>query len=96
MWTARHDSAIYLCQKSLSAADFGAAIRGHWEIEAHHHVRDVTFAEDASRIRINPLNFARLRSIALNILRANGVKNVGQALFRNALNLENILSYSLS
>jgi predicted transposase YbfD/YdcC len=96
MWTASTDSAIYLCQKSLSAADFGAAIRGHWEVEAHHYVRDVTLAEDASRIRINPLNFARLRTIALNILRANGVKNVGQALFRNALNLENILSYSLS
>ena len=39
---------------------------------------------------------SRLRTIALNILRANGVKNVGQALFRNALNLENILSYNLS
>jgi predicted transposase YbfD/YdcC len=80
----------------LSAVDFGAALRGHWEVEAHHYVRDVTFDEDASRIRISPLNFARLRTIALNILRANGVKNVSQALFRNALNLENILSYSLS
>ena len=68
----------------------------HWEVEAHHYVRDVSLDEDASRIRINPLNFARLRTIALNILRANGVKNVGQALFRNALNLENILSYRLS
>ncbi|HZM11740.1 MAG TPA: ISAs1 family transposase [Candidatus Limnocylindrales bacterium] len=96
MWTASNDSAIYLCQKSLSAADFGAAIRGHWEVGAHHYVRDVTLGEDASRIRINPLNFARLRTIALNILRANGVKNVAQALFRNALNLENILSYKLS
>jgi predicted transposase YbfD/YdcC len=96
MWTASTDSAIYLCQKSLSAVDFGAAIRGHWEVEAHHYVRDVTLDEDASRIRISPLNFARLRTIALNILRANGVKNVSQALFRNALNLENILSYSLS
>jgi len=96
MWTATNDTAIYLCQKSLSAADFAAAIRGHWEVEAHHYVRDVTLAEDASRIRINPLNFGRLRTIALNILRANGVKNVGQALFRNALNLDNILSYALS
>jgi predicted transposase YbfD/YdcC len=96
LWTATNDTAIYLCQKSLSAADFGAAIRGHWEVEAHHYVRDVALAEDASRIRINPLNFARLRTIALNILRANGVKNVSQALFRNALNLDNILSYALS
>src|SRR6195952_3844377 len=96
LWQARHDTAIYPGQKRLSAADFAAAIRGHWEVEAHHYVRDVTLSEDASRIRVKPLNFARLRTIALNILRANGVKNVAQALFRNALNLGNILSYSLT
>ena len=26
-------------------------LRGHWAIEALHHVRDVTFAEDASQVR---------------------------------------------
>ncbi|MGW5306066.1 ISAs1 family transposase [Streptomyces griseoluteus] len=26
-------------------------IRGHWKIEALHHVRDTTFAEDASQLR---------------------------------------------
>jgi hypothetical protein len=31
--------------------------------------------------------------MALNILRANGVNNVRQALYENALNLANILSY---
>jgi predicted transposase YbfD/YdcC len=96
LWQASNDTAIYLGQKSLRAADFAAAIRGHWEVEAHHYVRDVTLGEDASRIRVNPLNFARLRTIALNILRANGVKNVAQALFRNALNPGNIFSYSLT
>ena len=96
MWKPTDDTALYLCQKSLSAADFGTAIRGHWQVEAHHYVRDATLGEDASRIRINPLNFARLRTIALNILRANGVTNVAQALFRNALNPKNILSYSLT
>ncbi|MGW6753168.1 hypothetical protein [Streptomyces sp. NPDC055006] len=24
---------------------------GHWSVEALHHVRDVTFCEDASRVR---------------------------------------------
>jgi hypothetical protein len=38
-------------------------IRRHWRIEnGSHHVRDVTFAEDASRIRKNPDIAARLRS----------------------------------
>jgi hypothetical protein len=36
-----------------------------------HYVRDVTFAEDASRIRCNPGIFASLRSFAANILRFN-------------------------
>jgi hypothetical protein len=36
-----------------TAAQWLAAIRGHWRIEnASHYVRDTTFAEDASRIRI--------------------------------------------
>jgi hypothetical protein len=26
-------------------------LRGHWAIEALHHIRDVTFAEDASQVR---------------------------------------------
>jgi hypothetical protein len=39
----------------------------------NHWVRDMTLAEDASRIRVNPGVMARLRSQALNIARANGV-----------------------
>lgn len=96
LWQASHDTAIYLGQKRLRAVDFAAAIRGHWQVEAYHYVRDVSLGEDASRIRVKPLNFARLRTIALNILRANGVKNVAQALFRNALNPGNIFAYSLT
>jgi predicted transposase YbfD/YdcC len=26
-------------------------MRGHWGIEALHHIRDTTFAEDASQVR---------------------------------------------
>jgi predicted transposase YbfD/YdcC len=26
-------------------------LRGHWAIEALHHIRDVTFAEDDSQVR---------------------------------------------
>jgi hypothetical protein len=36
-----------------------------------HHSRDVTLGEDRSRIRTNPGVFARLRSFAFNILKAN-------------------------
>jgi hypothetical protein len=41
---------------SLTAAQASPAcladwIRGHWGIEALHHIRDITFAEDASQLR---------------------------------------------
>ena len=59
---------------------------GHWAVENENHwVRDVTLAEDASRIRVNPGVMARLRSQALNIARANAVANIAQALWSGAL-----------
>jgi hypothetical protein len=55
-------------------------IRGHWRIEnASHYVRDVAFAEDASRIRKNPDIVARLRSFAYNLIRASGEDNIQNA-----------------
>jgi hypothetical protein len=61
----------------LPAETFASAIRGHWAVENENQwVRDVTLAEDASRIRVNPGVMARLRSQALNIARANGVETL--------------------
>jgi hypothetical protein len=48
--------------------------------------------EDDSRIRTKPGLFARLRSFALNLLRANGVGNVSEALYANALSLDRLLA----
>ncbi|MCW2242498.1 hypothetical protein [Azospirillum canadense] len=39
---------------------------------------------------------SRLRSFALNILRANGVKNVRQALCTNALSFDRLLALGAS
>src|SRR4051812_26471863 len=61
-----------------------------------HYVRDQGLGEDDSRIRRKPGMVARLRSLALNILRANGIGNVSQALYRNALSLDHLLAYSLA
>ncbi|MDJ0447125.1 hypothetical protein [Methylocystis sp. JR02] len=63
-------------------------IRGHWRIEyGSHYVRDVAFAEDASRIRKNPDIVARLRSFAYNLLRADGCDNIKNARWRVALDI---------
>lgn len=56
-------------------------------------MRDTRFAEDASRIRRNPSIFALLRSFALNLLRFNGVENIGLGLYDNAPSLDRVLAY---
>jgi predicted transposase YbfD/YdcC len=96
LWVRGEEVALYACQVRLDAATFGRAVRAHWGIENRdHHVRDRTLGEDASRIRRKPGVFARLRSFALNILRADGVGNVSEAVYVNALSLDRLLAYGL-
>src|SRR3954453_6420245 len=92
----RREVAYYVGQVRLDAATFGGAVRAHWGIEIRdHHVRDCVLREDDSRIRREPGVFARLRSFALNILRANRVSNVSEAVYANALSLDRLLTYGL-
>jgi hypothetical protein len=50
--------------------------------------------EDRSRIRTNPGVFARLRSFAFNILKANRTNTLSQDRYRAALaGIDNLLSY---
>jgi len=94
MWDKREEVSFYVCSTMLGAKKANDAIRGHWGVEnRNHYVRDVSMLEDASRIRINPGIFARTRSFALNILRANGAKNIADALWCNALDFNKILKY---
>jgi len=97
LWRPRREVAYYVSQVRLDAATFGRAVRAHWGIENRdHHVRDRTLREDDSRIRRKPGIFARLRSFALNILRADGVTNVSEAVYTNALSLDQLLAYGLA
>ena len=51
---------------------FAEVVRGHWGIEnSLHWVLDVTFGEDACRVRKDnaPENFSTVRKLALNLLR---------------------------
>jgi hypothetical protein len=68
-------------------------IRGHWGIEALHHIRDVTFAEDASQARTGnaPRAMASLRNLAIGILRRHGHRNIAAALRRNARDATRVL-----
>ena len=94
LWHPTPERSFFACQIRLSATAIGAAIRQHWGIENRsHYVRDVTFFEDQSRIRKKPGHFARFRTFALNILRANGTDNVSRELYLNALNPYHARSY---
>ena len=94
LWHPTNETSFFASQIRLSATAIGAAIRQHWGIENRsHYVRDVTFFEDHSRIRNKPGHFARFRTFALNILRANGTTNVSRELYLNALNPHHALSY---
>ena len=83
---------------SLTAAQAHPArladyVRGHWGIEALHHIRDTTFAEDASQTRTatTPRAMASLRNLAIGILRAHGHRNIAPALRRNARDATRVL-----
>jgi predicted transposase YbfD/YdcC len=62
----------YISSRTLSAAAFAEAARGHWGIENNlHWTLDVTFNEDQSRLRTGhgAKNMAVVRHFALNLVR---------------------------
>jgi predicted transposase YbfD/YdcC len=64
----------YLSSAKLPPEALAVAIRNHWKVEnGLHWILDVTFREDASRVRERAAarNLALLRKIALNLARAD-------------------------
>jgi hypothetical protein len=46
-------------------------LRGHWTVEALHHIRDVSYDEDKCRIRTGngPQAMAALRNLAIAVIK---------------------------
>jgi predicted transposase YbfD/YdcC len=63
-------------------AQIAALIRGHWSIEALHHIRDVTYREDHSKIRTGttPRAMATFRNLAISLSRLIGWNNIPAAI----------------
>lgn len=69
------------------AARLAAWVQGHWGVENRlHWVRDVTFDEDRSQVRIGaaPQVMATLRNLAISLLRLAGWTNIAHALRHHA------------
>lgn len=81
----RMDGAVtretrYYLTSLTDAEAFGRAVRGHWGIEnGLHWVLDVAFREDECRVRAGAAaeNFAVLRHLALNLLKAEQSVKIG-------------------
>jgi predicted transposase YbfD/YdcC len=82
-----------LTAAQASPARLADYVRRYWGIEALHHIRDNTFAEDASKVRTGtaPRVMASLRNLAIGILHAQGDRNIAAALRRNARDATRVL-----
>jgi predicted transposase YbfD/YdcC len=61
-----------------TARDLARLTREHWSIEAHHHIRDVTFGEDAatSRTASGPVNLATIRAAVIAAIKDAGYLHI--------------------
>lgn len=89
-----NETAYYVSNGEIAAQQAFGSIQRHWLIEnSNHYVRDVSFLEDFSRIRVKADNMARLRSFALNIMRKNNVANIKGEMYENSLSYYRLYSY---
>ena len=67
-----------LTSTDATAGDLARLVRGQWSIEAHHHVRDLTFREDAatSRTGSGPVNLATIRAAITAALKDAGYLHI--------------------
>lgn len=66
------EGRYYILSRRLSAEEFAEAVRGHWSIENQLHWQlDVSFREDASRVRTGhaAANLSVVRRFALGLLK---------------------------
>jgi hypothetical protein len=80
-WTAKE--VVYgvtdLPAEAAGPAEIGGYVRAQWSIENRtHYVRDVTFGEDASRVRTGdlPRVLAAIRNTVIGAIRLAGFANI--------------------
>jgi predicted transposase YbfD/YdcC len=67
--------------RQAAPAQFAQWIRGHWQIEVQHRIRDLSYGEDASQIRTGsgPQVMAALRNLGIGIPKMAGHASIAGA-----------------
>ena len=79
----------------VSAEHLFSHIREHWSVEVNNHVRDVTFSEDALQTKFRDVArpISLIRTLIINILQKNKVKNYVQLIETFVDNFNLILQF---
>jgi predicted transposase YbfD/YdcC len=94
-WSTETSYAVTsLAASQATPAQVAAWIRGHWGIEALHHIRDVTYGEDDSQIRTGngPQVMATLRNLTIGVLKLGGYPNIAAACRYHARDATRVLA----
>jgi predicted transposase YbfD/YdcC len=83
-----------LTASQATPAQLAGWIRGHWQIEALHHIRDTTYGEDASQVRTGngPQAMATLRNLGIAIFKLAGTPNIAAACRSHARDATRVLA----
>lgn len=94
-WSTQTSYAVTsLPASQATPAQLAQWVRGHWGIEALHHIRDVTYGEDASQIRTGngPQVMATLRNLGIAILKPTGHTSIAAACRYHARDATRVLA----
>lgn len=90
------ETMFYISSLALDAVGFAERIRAHWHIENRlHWVKDVVLKEDSAPLCDGhaPINFAVIRTMAINLLRSQGFDSITQGIRQVAHDINRIFSF---
>ncbi|NJO43967.1 MAG: ISAs1 family transposase [Cyanobacteria bacterium CRU_2_1] len=90
------ETIFYLSSLTLEADQFAHRIRDHWQVENKlHWVKDVVLAEDQAPLCAGHAltNFAIIRTIAVNLFRANGFTSITKGIRAVAHDIHQLFSF---
>lgn len=90
------ETMFYISSLGLEAQGFASMIRRHWHVENRlHWPKDVVLKEDSTPTCAGRaiLNLAIVRTIAINLFRANGHQSITEAIDLFAHDIRNLLSF---